>query len=123
MTAHTKGPWTADGEEISDSRGFEIADVAETCILRRWDDHYPDARHWSDLPGETFIDRPVEEFEANVRLIAAAPELLEAAQQLIDADARDSFTLQAGPAFVAAVSALHAAIAKATTANPPADVR
>lgn len=55
--------------------------------------------------------RSGEETAANNRLIAAAPELLEALQALIDMDV----AYQRGPKVEDAVEAARAAIAKATT--------
>ena len=64
---YTKGPWTAHGTEIThEGFGYE----------------YPVAR-------ANNLIIPDAECEANARLIAAAPEILEACQRLCDALAFD----------------------------------
>jgi ketosteroid isomerase-like protein len=90
MSAHTPGPWTvADNNEVHcDAK--TIAMVADL----NWG-QYRDAE-----------DNGEAEFEANARLIAAAPELLEALKALTDADT--DFTR------AWAKEAARAAIAKAT---------
>lgn len=64
MSKHTPGPWTVDGNVI---RGDEKSNgsVSVACIL---DVAYPYGR-WAG-----------ESAQANARLIAAAPDLLEAAE-------------------------------------------
>lgn len=61
MNKHTPGPWDADEED------FSIYQI-ET----------------SDQIAEVFSHHPPEELEANARLIAAAPELLEALIELTE---------------------------------------
>jgi hypothetical protein len=66
--AHTPGPWTyqyspytsQDGKEIP---AFEVHGAEKVC--------------------DTNEDRPIEEQEANALLIAAAPEVLEAAERVV----------------------------------------
>jgi hypothetical protein len=68
-TARTPGPWTyqynpytsQDGKEIP---AFEVHGDEKVC--------------------DTIEDRPSEEQEANARLIAAAPELLEALEYFLN---------------------------------------
>lgn len=71
MTKHTPGPWVVhEGDEI-DIRSANPADLAQApiyyCIAENIGGH---------VHGENFDD--YSEVEANARLIAAAPELLEA---------------------------------------------
>lgn len=87
MSKHTQGPWhiarfEASTVDIRDARGVTVAEVGDTSM----------------------------EDEANARLIAAAPELLEALKA-----ARDDLRV-AG--FDATVSMLDEAIAKATRSQP-----
>lgn len=67
---HTPGPWTAHFNEAG-------ASGATTCSI--YDDaHEPDTGYIADVYRNhigSFI--PMEEFEANARLIAAAPDLLK----------------------------------------------
>ena len=69
MSKHTPGPWSVDGEVI---RGDEQSNgsVSVACIL---DGAYPYGR------------RAGKSARANARLIAAAPELLEALNNLLSA--------------------------------------
>lgn len=88
--AHTPGPWDCDGTEVyAEHLCVSIAYRTRTCDEGNW--------------------MPNEEVEANARLIAAAPELLEAArlanQELID--------LGQGSSASPALRALWSAIAKA----------
>jgi hypothetical protein len=69
MSGHTKGPW-----EIASYRnffGFSIWSPHGPCIAERWYQH------------ERTADQDAE-MEANAHLIAAAPDLLEAAKLAID---------------------------------------
>ena len=64
MTQHTPGPWQMGGELISkEGSNLEIASV------------------WSESANRKLSPRQ-SEADANARLIAAAPELLEAAQRV-----------------------------------------
>lgn len=63
MAKHTPGPWELDGVEVYPVNGHRACDAI--CELS--------AGQSDDL------------FEANARLIAAAPELLEALERLLEA--------------------------------------
>jgi|GEM_PF-1034835 len=118
---HTKGPWSLGAEPYHDHvfgpDGFEIAETPTSCAIHR---DYFEGRmggHWGTTPG---AHREVRdgETEANARLIAAAPDLLEA----IDPDALDVSADQCQRAGLGAVATAlrmmaenqRAAIAKAT---------
>jgi hypothetical protein len=86
---HTPGPWTYDAE-------FEV-------IFGPSPDY--------DTVAATFFDRPEDECEANARLVAAAPQLLEALQSLL----RDEKALDDDdPNLIKTREKARAAIAKAT---------
>lgn len=87
MSAHTKGPWV-----ISGGGSLHLSVLSQ-------DDEQTIADVW-------FIRRDPEEGNANARLIAAAPELLEALRQLLHSSGLDERA--------AAQMAAHAAIHKAT---------
>ena len=97
---HTPGPWGLDmfpdyvdgtDMEVLDMAWFPIAEVAGRPIINRWHERYPKMNHWAEGAddGRTQVCRSQPELEANARLIAAAPELLEALEKLIR-DARPS---------------------------------
>ncbi len=69
MSAHTPGPWRAvrNGSfwQFNGADGFQIGDVAASLCLRNRGNGPVEAEDWATS-------------EANARLIAAAPELLEA---------------------------------------------
>ena len=83
MSGHTKGPWTAwiKGNTIQiDNRG---GDGRNPCVV-----------HWSGFDNSDLL---ASQNKANARLIAAAPDLLEAAQAFIaDVDASDLDDLDYG---------------------------
>lgn len=84
----TPGPWIAsdyycDSTTIIDGSGFSVAD-APRCIIREgWSDM--GFQHWA-ASDEAHRWISEDEQRANANLIAAAPELLEALQELVHAD-------------------------------------
>lgn len=103
MSKYTKGPWKWKSDPSMG--GFHV--YMDTAIRKRsgYESHHHLEMDFSIYPedGEQW-----EEAKANARLIASAPELLEAALSTID-------TIEGGPTQVAdAITALRAAIAKAT---------
>ena len=126
-TKHTQGAWEiadADsvlnmfGDEISievlDCDGFPVADVPIEPILHNWPERFPDMGHWADgaESGKTVKTRSHEEAIANARLIAAAPELLEALERINSLSASQFLTQAAFSAGCQHIA--RAAIAKAT---------
>jgi hypothetical protein len=91
MSKHTEGPWIAVGGWV-EHPDDAIADIC-SC--------YPRAL------GQEHLDRPYEEVDANARLIAAAPEMLEALKAINTAFQWNE--QMARPVF----DKVHAAIAKA----------
>jgi len=96
---HTKGPWAIAGEEHANvilSEDFVIADV------------------YAFKKGEAG-PRTDEEGEANARLIAAAPDLLEALKANLTAldEIRDMFAAHDMPGLTDLIEQTTAAIAKA----------
>lgn len=73
MSAHTPGPWTQDG--------FNMSSVIR-CVVERGS---PDAKHTCG-DYETIAECRGENWRANARLIAAAPELLDALQSIARID-------------------------------------
>lgn len=87
MRKHTPGPWFtvnrySGGLSVIDQRGFEhidakfFAPVFEVCPEKL---SFP---HWSDRSDSAYLEISDEEQAANARLIAAAPELLEALREI-----------------------------------------
>lgn len=77
MKTHTPGPWHYSGDSLS-HRSFSIYSPyggvggRQTHICTT-----------NDLPHSVLIGRDAEEAEANARLIASAPEILEALEELV----------------------------------------
>ena len=121
--AHTPGPWAwthisfgssfmeedAEGLIIyPESAGSGFAALMGEQIIAA-----PHVHHWTDDDGNEADDRA--EAEANCRLIAAAPDLLEALQHLCDVSGRSRNISDAR-------QKAQDAIAKATTAIEPNSV-
>lgn len=109
MDNHTPGPWEVDIHgnikcpPIGDGRKYDgLHYVASTTGLS--------GERVANLCGGAY--RPIEESKANASLIAAAPDLLEALRELLNAPDPDEVE-DATPRFRAVMKA-HAAIAKAT---------
>lgn len=117
----TPGPWKTDeryedSTQIVDSKGFSHVTADSCAILLGWDEKF---QHWSDSK-EAHRDISREEQRANAKLIAAAPELLEALQTYMSAVKRMNEAMNDGCNVQGAISALigsedmaNAAIAKA----------
>jgi hypothetical protein len=100
MSKHTPGPWHVrvfDGSQWSIDAEGDLT-LAQACQIR-------------PLP----LDRKQEERTANARLIASAPELLEACKMIVE---YDEDVEESGGEFlrlyIKALNAARAAIAKAT---------
>ncbi|OZI38998.1 hypothetical protein CEG14_05535 [Bordetella genomosp. 1] len=102
-TKHTPGPWARDiGSGFGcDVRAENGRKVAATWGINSGDPHRPAYR---------------AECDANARLIAAAPELLEALQELADdiADRFDMDSPSTNPGIKHCIKQARAAILKAT---------
>lgn len=93
---HTPGPWQIGGELISkEGSNLEIASVWSKSANRRFS------------PSQS-------EADANARLIAAAPELLEALQTLLDKVDHKRYNVRTDLDFFLADAAAQTAIARAT---------
>lgn len=80
---HTPGPWRVEGDAL---RGWEHRVTAATFDNR-------DMRLTvADIPNAYNLAKLDPEVEANARLIAAAPDLLEACRVLTNTDAGDAMT-------------------------------
>ena len=110
MSEHTKGPWVATLEKWH----AYVDAVKYGATLSQVDgdggmvDIYQPA---NETPAGEWYEMSTEERDANARLIAAAPELLEALEAIIDAadrDLGDPAGMPGGPIYKA-----RAAIAKA----------
>lgn len=97
MSAHTPGPWTLD--TVTTSCGI----CHKVGPFPRKEGKYGHACIYVDYPGTGKIEG---ELLANARLIAAAPDLLDAAEEALEAIADGDVQ--------SARNALRAAIAKAT---------
>jgi len=103
MSEHTPGPWTYSRSEQYGDWRFYVAQADGA----RYTPHYSDV---ATLIAETVSDERRSIQEANARLIAAAPDLLEALSRLIE--------IEDGPGMAVigwegAMERAYAAIAKA----------
>lgn len=81
-TQHTPAPWhVSEGRSIQ--AAWETHEIVQVCSIS--------TSHWSTSPGHDDVplnrsrnERMRSESEANARLIAAAPELLDALRRVID---------------------------------------
>lgn len=81
----TPGPWQSREDQVYDSNGFSVASATSTYgIHKDWDKMGIGVSHWSDKPGITCIDRTEEDANSNAKLIAAAPDMYEALQKLVE---------------------------------------
>lgn len=106
MSAHTPGPWAPHFEDAYYVTGPDLGRVAMMMNLK--------GAH--GLGGR----RSGNEAAANARLIAAAPDLLEALQALVD-DMSERFDLTStstNPGIKSTIADGRAAIAKATGGQP-----
>ncbi len=94
---HTPLPWTVSdyyeeeaGPAIIGADGYPIADVEDTAIMEDWVNALglPDD-HWAEYPGQAYIERPMEEFQANAEFIVRAVNNHEALLQTLR-DAEDA---------------------------------
>ncbi len=76
MSKHTRGPWLA---QIFPKGTIDVISIGGGTVI-----------HWSGFDASGMIH---EEDKANAKLIAAAPELLEALRQLYDFAEGDSRTI------------------------------
>ena len=101
--AHTPGPWRViiddDGNPLSGRPSVQASDELD-CAIVHWDGFVQE--YWRSARGD-------KEIQANARLIAAAPDLLEALEGVVRVADRDT------PEFAAA----RAAIARATGEKDP----
>ena len=98
MSKHTPGPWLTDRNNVHTG---QIATIHH-CLNNDW------VEIWTDKWADTGLGEA--EQEANARLIAAAPELLEACQAINALDPQESSTGDWNEAF----KLIAAAITKAT---------
>jgi hypothetical protein len=110
-TNHTPGPWQA-GEPFESFPGAELRFHISQAEGAPYTQHYSDV---ANLLAETIPGEKLDIQRANANLIAAAPELLEALQDLADdiADRFDMDSPSTNPGIKHCIEAARAAIAKA----------
>lgn len=96
---HTKGPWNFDGHGINMAGGCRFATL--TNVPQKYEN-------------ETWNPMPRKEVEANACLIAAAPELLEALELLLNGAQAAVKNGLVNPQINGGIIKARAAIAKAT---------
>ena len=106
-TKHTPGPWISDDLGVITGGADYATSVCETYLVK-WKDKSTYGKAYSEHPA---IKANREEAEANARLIAAAPELLEALERIIDA--YDGPTVNAANAVSGQIDLAKMAIKKA----------
>lgn len=116
MAKHTPGPWEAVYNE--DFGGFSIWMTATRGSYEPQRRAYLGDGMWShydDGPLPPAIQKQFDELQANARLIAAAPDLYEAAKAVVIAVDNHHPKFAAGPYTLTAdeIAALRAAIAAA----------
>lgn len=78
----TKGPWETHKGYVFGADGYEVADISETSLSKKYlveGKLKRGCQHWGN-DETSHIERSEEECEANARLMAAAPALLKACQ-------------------------------------------
>jgi hypothetical protein len=110
----TPGPWVADLDGVGWQPGNGQEDHNEVCLLGH--DQYDAVSVYA--PGKYPPSADYAEFSANARLIAAAPDLLDAVLTLMDQPTMNplSMTPEQRNALWAAHAKARAAISKATGA-------
>ena len=83
MSNHTPGPWEV--EPYSDESEEPINIVSEFKAL-------PDGRKSANWIAECILEDDVEENRRNARLIAAAPELLDALKEMVKDRIEDGYS-------------------------------
>lgn len=106
MSKHTQGPWKADGYSIrqSSTGTRHVAEIAYTGPHHTPPEEYPKSCRLQD--------------EANARLIAAAPDLLEVCERLANLDMTGTDDSLVRFIVLAHQNSAKSAIAKATNETP-----